>query len=476
MSSYALSGKLTYNMPKEINFTYPPVLLVDDDDINLKSLSLYLKSQKWDVVCASSGREALQKLKDSSIKIVITDIKMPDMDGITLLKKIKKLQKEVEVIMMTGFSTEDVAVSALQAGAFDYFRKPVNVKTVMASLLKTRFVVELVQQKKKLESLVGLLSAGKKEILIGNSSPSLQMLEILKKIAKTTDTLVLITGESGAGKEVVARLLHQMNKPEKAPFVAINCGGISENLLERELFGNEKGAFTGAEKRMPGIFELAIGGTVLLDEITEMSLTAQSRFLRVLEERSFRRLGGSEEISLMDTRIIAATNKRLDRLVHEGKFREDLFFRLDVLSVSVPPLRERKEDIPALAKLFLQSYGSGRSLSLSSKAEQVLCQYDYPGNIRELKNIVQNAAVFSAEEEIGPSDLRLQEAHHSLESSGTKTSSKPATFNLLECELEVIRQALQSHNNNQAAAAKALGISPQALNRRVKRYNLLSHK
>ena len=276
-------------MSKKLNFTYPSVLLVDDDDINLKSLSLFLRSQQWEVICASSGREAVEKLENSSIKIVITDIKMPDMDGITLLKKIKELQKDIEVIMMTGYSTEDIAVSALKEGAFDYFRKPVDVKTVMASLLKIRFVVELVQQKRRLESLVGLLSAGKKDVLIGNSSPSMKTMEMLKKIAKTTDTSVLITGESGAGKEVFARLLHQMSKPEKAPFVAINCGGISENLLERELFGNEKGAFTGAEKRMPGVFELAIGGTVLLDEITELNHAAQSRFLRVIEERSFRR-------------------------------------------------------------------------------------------------------------------------------------------------------------------------------------------
>lgn len=463
-------------MPKIDHLTYPSILLVDDDEINLKSLSLYLKSQKWDVVCASSGREAIQKLENSSIKIVITDIKMQDMDGITLLRKIKNLQKDVEVIMMTGHSNEDIAIDALKAGAFDFFRKPVNVNNVMASLLKTKFVIDLVQKNRRLESLIGILSAGKKEILIGNSPQSIQMLEMLKKIAKTSDTSVLITGESGAGKEVVARLLHQMSKPEKAPFVAINCGGISENLLERELFGNEKGAFTGAEKRMPGIFELAIGGTILLDEITEMNLAAQSRFLRVIEERSFRRLGGSAEISLMDTRIIAATNKDLEQLVHERKFREDLFFRLDVLSVWVPSLRERKEDILPLAKYFLQSFGSGRSLSFSPEAEQVLSQYDYPGNIRELKNILQNAAVLSDGDVIGSSDLRLHKSFTNPESPSITASTKPATFNLLEHEIELIRQALKNNNNNQATAAKALGITAQALNRRVKKFNLLSCK
>jgi two-component system response regulator AtoC len=461
-------------MAQKDHLDYPPVLLVDDDEINLKSLSLYLKSHKWEVLCASSGKEALERLKDSSIKIVITDIKMPDIDGLTLLRKIKELQKDVEVIMMTGHSTEDIAISALKAGAFDYFHKPVDPKTVIVSLLKTKYILELVQKNKRLESLVGLLSAGKKEILMGKSSKP--MMEMLGKIAKTTDASVLITGESGSGKEVVARLLHQMSKPEKAPFVAINCGGISETLLERELFGNERGAYTGAEKQMPGIFELAIGGTVLLDEITEMNLAAQSRFLRVIEERSFRRLGGSSEISLVDTRIIGATNKDLERLVHEGKFREDLFFRLDVLSVSVPPLRERKEEILPLAKFFLQFYDPGKSFSFSSEAEQVLFQYNYPGNIRELKNIVQNAAVLTTGDLITPCDLRLHKTFQKPENSEAKTLPESNTCNLIENEIELIRRVLIRFNNNQSSAAKALGITPQALNRRVKRYNLLSSR
>jgi len=462
------------NMSIKTNINYPTVLLVDDDDINLSILSSYLTSQKWKVICVSSGIKALKKLEDPSIKIVITDIQMPDMDGLMLLKKIKEFRKDVEVIMVTAHSSEDIAIRALKAGAFDYFRKPVNVEFVMMSLLKTRHIAELVKKNNRLESLVGLLSAGKREILMSNSSN--QMMGMLEKIAKTTDASVLITGESGSGKEVVARLLHQMSKPGKAPFVAMNCGGISENLLERELFGNERGAYTGAEKQMPGIFELALGGTVLLDEITEMDIAGQSRFLRVLEDRSFRRIGGSTELSLGDTRIMATTNKNLEYLVREGKFREDLFFRLDVLAVSVPPLRERKDEILPLAKFFLNAYCSGRSLSFSSEAEQVLCQYNYPGNIRELKNIIQNAAVLSSGDLIDASDLRLHKLFQKSEPFEVKALPKPNTFNLLKYEIELIRRSLLAFNNNQASAARALGITPQALNRRVKKYNLLSPK
>ena len=461
---------------KQTTQTYPPILIVDDDDVILDSLSFFLSQEKWDVVCVASGDEALQKIKEGNIEIVITDINMRGMDGLSLLKKIKEINPDIEVIIMTAYSTEDSAIKSLKAGAFDYFRKPIQGNDVKASLLRTHRVMQLKSQNVRLKALISRISGkDQKHPFIGNSKAALASVQQLKKISKIPDTTVLLSGESGVGKEIAAWMLHHLSKSAEAPFVAINCGGISESLLQRELFGHEKGAFTGAEKRSPGIFEMALGGTVLLDEISELSMSGQSTLLRVLDERLFRRVGGSSEVSLGKTRIIACTNKNLTQMVAEKKFRNDLFFRLNVLHIPIPPLRDRKEDILPLANYYLQSLGGDSNLSFSPQVEKALEEYDYPGNIRELKNIIQHATIFRKADVIYPSDISFTkftvptelEEPEKEEVKGSSTD-----FNLEKIEIKMIQDALKATSYNYSAAARTLCISNQALYRKMEKHNI----
>lgn len=461
---------------KQTTSYYPTILIVDDDDVIIDSLSSFLSQEKWDVVCAASGDEALKKIKKGNIEIVITDINMRGMDGLSLLKKIKEINPDIEVIIMTAYSTEDSAIKSLKAGAFDYFRKPIQGNDVIASLLRTQRVMQLKSQNIRLKALLSRMSGrDKKHPFIGNSKPVLAVVQQLKKISAIPDTTVLLSGESGVGKEIAARTLHHLSKSADTPFVAINCGGISESLLQRELFGHEKGAFTGAEKRSPGIFEMALGGTVLLDEISELNLSGQSSLLRVLDERSFRRVGGSSEISLEKTRIIASTNKNLEQMVVEKKFREDLFFRLNVIHITIPPLRERKKDILPLANYYLQLFDSRSKLSLSPQAEKALEAYDYPGNIRELKNIIQHVITFREGDIIYPSDISFTKftVPTELEEPEKEEVKDSSTdFNLEKVEINMIQAALKATSYNYSAAARTLGISNQALYRKMEKYNI----
>lgn len=455
---------------------YPPVLIVDDDDYILDSFSAFLRQGNWNVSCAKSADEALQKIKKEHVELVITDISMPAMDGLSLLKRIKEINPEIEVILMTGYSNEESAIQALKAGAFDYFRKPIKGNEVIASLSRTKHVLELKFQNKRLKALLShLAEKDNKHPFVGDSEAAIFIIRQLKKIAVLSNATVLISGETGVGKEVAARMLHQLSKPKDSPYVAANCGGISESLLMRELFGHERGAFTGAENRSPGFFEMSLGGTLLLDEISELSLSAQSSLLRVMDERSFRRVGGSYEISLGNTGITLCTNKDLKKMVMENNFREDLFFRLNVLHITIPPLRERKEDILSLANYFLQSLGLSSSLSLSPKAEKSLEDYDYPGNIRELKNIIQYAAIFRSGNVIFPSDLSFAEfsPKQNLEvPSQSSINSSAANLNLKKNEIALIYRALTASSYNYSLAARTLGITAQALHRRLEKYNI----
>lgn len=451
------------------------VLIVDDDPVILDGLSGYLSLEDWRVECAQSANEALAKIREQDFGFVITDISMQGMSGIDLLQRIRAKRPDIEVIIMTGISTEDFAIQALRAGAVDYFHKPIRGPEVSASLMRSLRVIELKSRNSQLNALVSRYSHDQSAPQsLGASAAAQALQEQLLKVAAIKDATILLTGESGSGKEVAARMVHQASRPEGAPFVAINCGGISESLLERELFGHEKGAFTGADKRSPGVFEMAIGGTVMLDEISEMSMGGQSSLLRVLEERSFRRVGGVAEVRLGDTRVIAATNRDLEQLVRDKQFREDLFFRLNVIPVGIPSLRERQQDILPLAGQFLRSTSNGSEIIFDAKTKRMLELYDYPGNIRELKNIVEHAAIFCRDNVIRPSDLSFSKLGNQGDLGIDDADSGSAGnqgLSLAESEKRLIRKALD-YSSNHSAAARALGITPQALYRRLEKFDL----
>ena len=436
-------------------------------------MGFYLKSSGWQVNVCDSSVKALDKISEGFGDIIISDIKMPEMDGITLLGKVKEINPDVEVLMITGHSNEALAIEALKAGANDYFRKPLNAEEIISSLHRTRRFQEIRTENRKLKALVANYnSVDDKRGFFGESPVAKGLLSQLNKVSSSPDATVLLTGESGAGKEIAARLIHKLSGGNDKPFVALNCGGLPENLLESELFGHEKGAFTGADKVKPGVFELASGGTVLLDEISEMSMSAQSRFLRVLEERTFRRVGGTKEISFAGTRVIAATNKDLQVLVEEEKFRHDLYHRINIVTINVPSLKERKEDIIPLANHFLSKHSetSGEKYMLTPGAEKTLLNYDFPGNIRELKNMIERATIFCNGGKVAPSDLGLKADLTEPQVAAPVMSN--GSLNLADHEIMLIRSALENNPNNHSAAARSLGITPQALYRKMEKYSI----
>ncbi len=453
------------------------ILVVDDDEAVRDSLSEYLLSNGWSVMTAESAFSALKLLNNGVGDIIVSDIRMPGMDGLEFLTKVKEIDPDIDVLLTTGYSSEETAIKALKLGAFDYFRKPLNGADVEASLQRTRRMHLLKRENRRLRALLARVAhVDEQHSFVGRSRAAQDLLGKINKVAASPITTVLLTGESGTGKEVAARMIHHLSRSDDAPFIAVNCGGIPDTLLESELFGHEKGAFTGAEKRVSGVFELAKGGTVLLDEISEMSPQAQSRFLRVLEDRRFMRLGGSREVLLENTRIIAATNRHLEHEVDVGNFRGDLYFRISVAPLHIIPLRERPEDILPLAYHFLERFSRelGRSYQLSKPAEEELSNYDYPGNARDLRNIIERACIFSEGDVIQPADLGLPGTR--LRQRGPEgvaaPPALPAGLDLADHEKSLVEQALERHPNNHSAAARALGISPQALYRKMEKYNI----
>jgi DNA-binding NtrC family response regulator len=454
------------------------VLIVDDDEAVRDSLSEYLMDKGWTVETAESADEALELVADGVGDIVVTDIRMPGMNGLTLLRTLREADPDIEVLITTGFSNESVVIEALKSGASDYFRKPLNGADVAKSLTRTRRMQSLKRENRRLKALLShVATVSDRYRFVGTSDASRQLITRLERLAASPDTTVLLTGESGVGKEVAARMIHHLSRSADAPFVAVNCGGIAETLLESQLFGHERGAFTGADKRTPGIFEAAAGGTVLLDEISEMSMAAQSRFLRVLEDRRFTRVGGTREIKLGDTRIIAATNRDLKAMVDAGDFREDLYYRVMVAPIAILPLRERRDDILPLAYAFLEQFNKkmNRTLTLSPQAERALYEYDCPGNARDVRNLIERACIFTDSDVVQPVDLGLTESGDSTEIPLTPAAPTPdagGTLSLRENEVALIRAAVERHPKNHSAAARKLGITPQALYRKIEKYGL----
>jgi two-component system response regulator AtoC len=447
-------------------------ILIVDDEPNIRDLMhRYLSLDGIESDCAENGLSAQRMLKENPYDACLVDLKMPGMDGISLIIWIRQEGFRMPVIMISAHGDISDAVSALKEGAQDYIVKPFDPEELVIRLKK---LVEAQNLRNLVESETRNNGDEDKKQFVGDSSPIKKIKEIIARISDTSST-VLITGESGTGKEVVAREIHSASAVSEGPFVAINIGGVPENLLESELFGYEKGAFTGAVSRKTGMFELASGGTLFLDEIGDMPLSLQVKILRVLQDRKITRLGGTSPMPI-NARIIAATNKDLEQMVREGKFREDLFYRLNVVRIQIPPLRDRKEDIPLLSAGILRRLNrqmGHKVTGFSSDALQVLCAHDFFGNVRELENILERAVIFADGQEIQTDDLDLRGSvsMQSKEKSAPVLEDSEAK-SLRDAEVAAIIHALHRWEGNRTHAAQELGISRRTLINKIAEYGL----
>jgi two-component system response regulator PilR (NtrC family) len=454
------------------------VLVVDDERSMRELLSIVLRRDGYDVLIAEDGAAAVELLKRERVDILITDIRMPQMNGVDLLREAKRIAPDIVSIVMTAFASTETAVEALRLGAADYVHKSPNA----ASELRLRVGREL--ERKRLQQENVLLKRAMKTShqfsnIIGTSSPMLALFQMVETIAPTSST-VLITGESGTGKELVARAIHVNSPRRERPFVAVNCGALSETLLDSELFGHMRGAFTGADSNKKGLIEVAEKGTIFLDEIGEMSPVVQVKLLRVLQERKFRRLGGTEEIDA-DIRILAATNRDLSKMVAEGAFREDLFYRINVIPLRLPSLRERSDDIPLLAEHFVARFAEqmGKPITgISGAALARLKGYSWPGNIRELENAMERAVALEQTPTILTDSLPEQMSAREAEpaSAAPPDAFPDAGFDLerhvQDIEREYIAEALRRAGGVKVKAAELLGMSFRSFRYYTKKYNL----
>jgi len=452
----------------------PTVLVVDDEKNYLVVLEDLLEEAGYEVATASSGAQAIEVIQKIPVDTVLSDIKMPGMSGIELLDAIKALDADLPVILMTAYAEVDQAVKAMKNGALDHIQKPFDNRDIRRAVARGVERRSLIKNIRRLEAELGTIWGN----IVGKSKAMETVLSLMKRVADTPTT-VLIVGESGTGKELIARGIHKASSRSHAPFVSINCAAVPENLLESELFGYEKGAFTGAVSLKQGKFEFADGGSLFLDEVGEMSLNLQVKLLRVLQEQEFQRVGGNKDIKV-DVRIIAATNKDLREEVDAGRFRADLFFRLNVVSIDVPPLRDRREDISVLVAHFLKKFGErlGRQIrEVDADVMGALYKYPWPGNVRELENVVERALVLSRGPAIGPDDLppeirECQAIEHGIDTLISEERGLTETLDTIEERM--IRQALDKAGNVQAQAAKTLGISRSNLQYKMKKYGLLA--
>lgn len=439
------------------------IIVIDDEENQRSLLSGYLKKKGHAVRQAESGPNALNLLSDKGADIAITDMRMPEMDGLTLLKELRKYFPEMTVIIVTAFATVENAVEAMKAGAYDYLIKPINLEQLSMILKKIEdnqlLVTENQYLKRKLEAVDDFPE------LIGKSKQFNKILSDIKMVAQS-DSTILIRGESGTGKELVAKAIHDSSNRRSKPFLAVNCAALPETLLESELFGYEKGAFTGAAKRRLGRFELADKGTLFLDEIGDLSTTMQVKLLRVLETRSFERLGSSETIKV-DIRVITATNRNLEAKVQEGSFREDLFYRLNVIPLYLAPLRDRRDDILVLADYFIKKYSlrAGKYIEgVTSEGKDLLLAHPWPGNVRELENTIERAVVMSRSPIIDKDSL--------VGFSVPKAEIVADTLNLAELERRAITEALKRTEGRLADAALLLGIHRNTIRMKIKQYGI----
>ncbi len=451
------------------------ILIVDDEKGILSALSGVLEDEGYTISTAGTGSEALKKIGNDTPSVVLLDIWLPDIDGLDVLKEIKAAHKDIPVIVMSGHGTIETAVKATKLGAYDYIEKPLSMERV--NLLISHAIK---QQNLELENVQLRRSVEKSEEIIGESIPMRQLKEQLR-IVGASNSRVLITGENGTGKELVARSIHRESQRANKLFIAVNCAAIPETLIESELFGHEKGAFTGATSVQRGKFEIADSGTIFLDEIGDMSLNTQAKVLRILQEQEFQRVGGNKNLKV-DVRLISATNKDLPAEIKKGTFREDLYYRINVITLNVPPLKERRDDIPLLAKHFLKEIIREQGLHkkvLTDEASQLLKEYDWPGNVRELRNLMERAAIMVQRDRILPEDLAIigkngrqnvtqfiNEKHESLREARAHFERLYITERLKENSWNITRTAedLKIERTNLHRKMKMLGIEERREN------------
>lgn len=454
------------------------ILVVDDEEFIRVTLKKIFDEENYNVVLTGTGREALDTINKQNIDLALLDINLPDINGIDVLKRIKQTNPELLVIVATGYASVESAIDAIKLGAYDYIKKPFKadaIKLITRLALETQSLKETVQKLKETRPRLHQL-----EDIIGVSPAINKLKEQLIEYAKVDTETVLITGESGSGKELVAQVLHSLSSRADNDFVEINCASIPENLLESELFGHEKGAFTDAHGKKIGLIEKAEGGTLFLDEIGEMSVNLQANLLRVIENKKIRRLGATTDIEV-DVRIIAATNRNLKEAISEKIFREDLYYRLNVLRVNIPPLRERQDDIPELTKFFLHHFNmkfNKQIESCSDDARTILTHYRWPGNVRELKNTIERICIIHKEKQIEahhlPEDLIADELHDLVEKDSLEfENSELALDQIIEkTEMQLIKKAYLMSGKNISKAARMLKIPRETFRYKFSKYNL----
>lgn len=443
------------------------ILIVDDETNIIKTLGAIIQDEGHTVFSCKTGEDALDFVQKNEVDAIFLDVWLPDIDGIKVLERIKKSHPDTAVIMISGHASIDIAVKSTQMGASDFIEKPPSLGRLITSLKNTLEQIRLKKENIRLRK--GVLQ---EDEMIGDSKKILDVKEIIATAA-VTSARVFITGENGTGKELVAKSIHQNSKRSENSFIKVNCAAIPDELIESELFGHEKGSFTGAVNRRLGKFEMANGGTIFLDEICDMSANAQSKVLRVLQEQQFERVGGNDTITV-DVRVLAATNIDVKTAIEEGKFREDLYYRLNVIPIHVPSLVERKQDIPVLIKYFLAKFSAEHGLGtkeITDSGMKFLTKYKWPGNVRELKNIIERLCIMVHKDEIDKNDISRHLGAYDYEDIMTKDTSTLKNARE-EFEKEYIIKALRENEKNITLTARELGIERTNLHRKVKQYNI----
>ena len=449
------------------------ILVIDDEAAQRDVLTGYLKKKGYQIFAASSGKEGIEITKNEPVDIILSDFKMPDLNGIEVLEQVKKMNPEISFVIVTAYGTVENAVKAMRLGAFDYISKPVDLDEL-------DLMIERIIEHRNLKSENQLLKTQLQEkykisSVVSQSQKMEEVVNVAARVAESKAT-VLITGENGTGKEVLAKAIHYMSSRKEKPFIAVNVPALTETLLESELFGHDKGAFTGADKMKKGRFEIANGGTLFLDEVGDIPQSIQVKLLRVLQEHQFERVGGTEKIEV-DVRIIAATNKELEKKIKDSTFREDLYYRLNVVSIKIPPLRERKEDILPMIESFIEKYckeNNKEKLEVSKEVVDTLMKYNYPGNVRELENIIERAVVLTRAHSkvITLNDIPMNIKGFKEEKSIGSLDEGTLTEQVEALEKQLIFDALQQSGGNQTKAGKLLGLTERNLRYKLKKYNI----